>query len=182
MKVTLPDRQLLIAFHNVSEKIEHDALPPGLAIALPNLFEMKSEVQHRRDGTTKIREHRAIAKEFKPYIKLRRPRCVSTITTICSIYDLKDTNSPISFGKAYYSRSEVPAGKRFDALAAQKKSLGRALADWSASDRHLVHTAFAAALDRRLKAAQARAQARLAAEATSGPSVTHSVPVRRSTN
>jgi hypothetical protein len=100
MRVTLPDgRVYLVTYSNVNEVVVHDPLPAGVAAIMKSLTKLE-----------------------RRYIRLRRvPRCVSSITTICTITD--EADEPIAIGHAYFSKTEA----LFDRAKAQRIALTDAL-------------------------------------------------------
>lgn len=172
MKIILDNLTYHVSFRNRSEKIVHDQMPVALFDPLASLLFERVVPKPPKPGAEawasleKPVEWR-MKKAYRPFLKLKPTKRISTTTTTCTISD--ETGSTLAVGKAYYSASE----DYFDRMKARRKALGRALHEFDRARR----TRFLAAYEAQFAERQAKAvRSREQATATPSSATTETVP------
>jgi hypothetical protein len=172
MKITLDGHTYHVSFRNLSEKIVHDQMPDALLEQLiPILFEAV-QIQPAKPpkpgqpSSTKIALR--MKKPYRPFLKLKPAKRISTTTTTCTISDADGIT--LATGRAYFSISEMmpPLGHGFDRMKARRKALGRALHEFDRARR----TAFLAAYEAQFAERQAKAVRSREQSSATSPSAT----------
>lgn len=145
MKIQVDGTTYHVTFRNVSEKVVHDAMPPGLTshLAASGVLEVVPDSNHPKSNF-----HFRLKASYRTFLKLKPPKRISTTTTICAI--ATDQGAVLTTGKAFCSSIEPV----FDRGKARRKALGRAVRElFTSTDREKFLTAYATELHaRQLKA------------------------------